>query len=74
MAVMVLHFTDAAAMAMRLSGVPRCISDEIACALQQIATTNGIPYLKMTGYEIVAAAGQTRRVRARLVRSTLALV
>src|SRR5205814_9563138 len=44
-------------MAARLSGVPRCISDEIGCALQQIATDNGIPYLKLAGHEIVAAAG-----------------
>jgi adenylate cyclase len=57
MAVMVLRFTDAAAMAVRLSGAPRCISDEIACGLQQIAADNGIPYLKLAGYEIVAAAG-----------------
>jgi adenylate cyclase len=57
MAVMVLRFTDATAMAARLSGVPRCISDEIGCALQQIATDNGIPYLKLAGHEIVAAAG-----------------
>ncbi len=57
MAVMVLRFTDATAMAVRLSGVPRCISDEIGCALQQIATDNGIPYLKLAGHEIVAAAG-----------------
>jgi hypothetical protein len=57
MAVMVLRFTDATAMAMRLSGVPRCISDEIGCALQQIATDNGIPYLRLAGHEIVAAAG-----------------
>jgi class 3 adenylate cyclase len=57
MAVMVLRFTDAMAMAARLSGVPRCISDEIGCALQQIATDNGIPYLKLAGHEIVAAAG-----------------
>jgi adenylate cyclase len=57
MAVMVLRFTDATAMAVRLSGVPRCISDEIGCALQQIATENRIPYLKLSGHEIVAAAG-----------------
>ena len=57
MAVMVLRFTDAAAMAVRLSRTPRCISDEIACGLQKIATDNGIPYLKLTGHEIVAAAG-----------------
>jgi adenylate cyclase len=57
MAVMVLRFTDATAMAVRLSGVPRCISDEIGCALQQIATDNSIPYLKLVGHEIMAAAG-----------------
>lgn len=57
MAVMVLRFTDATAMAVRLSGASRCIFDEIACGLQQIATDNGIRYLKLAGYEIVAAAG-----------------
>jgi class 3 adenylate cyclase len=57
MAVMVLRFTEATAMAVRLSGVPRCIFDEIGCALQQIAIDNGIPYLKLAGHEIVAAAG-----------------
>jgi adenylate cyclase len=56
-AVMVLRLTDATAMAMRLAGVPRCISDEIACGLQQIAADSGIPYLKLAGHEIVAAAG-----------------
>ena len=56
-AVMVLRFTDATAMAVRLSRTPRCISDEIACGLQKIAADNGIPYLKLTGHEIVAAAG-----------------
>jgi hypothetical protein len=56
-AVMVLRFTDATAMAVRLSGVPRCISDEIACGLQQIAADSGVSYLKLAGHEIVAAAG-----------------
>lgn len=56
-AVMVLRFTDAAAMAARLSGASRSICDEIACGLQQIATDNGVPYLKLAGHEIVAAAG-----------------
>jgi adenylate cyclase len=56
-AVMVLRFTDATAMAVRLPGARRCISDEIASALQQIATENRIPYLKLAGYDIVAAAG-----------------
>ena len=56
-AVMVLRFTDATAMAARLSDVPRCISDEIACGLQQIATDSGVPYLKLAGHDIIAAAG-----------------
>jgi len=56
-AVMVLRFTDATAMAVRLSGVSRCISDEIACGLQQIATDSGVPYLKLAGHDIIAAAG-----------------
>jgi class 3 adenylate cyclase len=56
-AVMVLRFTDATAIPARLSGLPRCISDEIACGLQQIAADNGVPYLKLSGYEATAAAG-----------------
>jgi len=44
-------------MAVRLSGVPRCISDEIACGLQQIAADSGVPYLKLAGHDIIAAAG-----------------
>ena len=57
MAVMVLRFTDAAAMAARLAVASRSICDEIACGLQQTAIDNGIPYLKLAGHEIVAAAG-----------------
>jgi len=56
-AVMVLRFTDATAMAARLSDVPRCISDEIARGLQQIAADSGVPYLKLAGHDIIAAAG-----------------
>jgi adenylate cyclase len=56
-AVMVLRFTDAAAVAERLSGEPRCIFDEIARGLQLIAGENGVPYLKLAGHEVIAAAG-----------------
>ena len=74
-AVMVLRFTDAAAMAVRLSGVPRCISDEIACGLQQIAADSGIPYLKLTGHEIIAAAGfEAAEQAAATVIADMALV
>jgi adenylate cyclase len=56
-AVMVLRFTDDMAVAERSSGESRCIFDEIARGLQLIATNNGVPYLKLTGHEVIAAAG-----------------
>ncbi|HXQ53883.1 MAG TPA: adenylate/guanylate cyclase domain-containing protein [Stellaceae bacterium] len=56
-AVMVLRFTDATAMALRVAGGERCLSDEIARILQQVAAEHGIPYLKLVGHEVVAAAG-----------------
>jgi len=56
-AVMVLRFTDATAVAGRLSGEPRSIFDEIARGLQLIAADNGVPYLKLAGHEVIAAAG-----------------
>jgi len=56
-AVMVLRFTDDRAVAERPSGEPRCIFDEIARGLQLIAATNGVPYLKLAGHEVIAAAG-----------------
>ena len=75
MAVMVLRFTSAVAMGVRISGIPRSISDEIACGLQQIATDNGIPYLRLAGYEIVAAAGfQPAESSAATVIADMALV
>jgi len=56
-AVMVLRFTDDKAVAERFSGEPRCVFDEIARGLQLIAANNGVPYLKLAGHEVIAAAG-----------------
>src|SRR5262249_38211861 len=56
-AVMVLRFTDDTAVAQRASPAPRCIFDEIAQGLQLIAASNGVPYLKLAGHEVIAAAG-----------------
>ena len=56
-AVMVLQFTDPLAMAARAMDGARCLSDEIARMLQEIADKNDIPYLKVMGLEAVAAAG-----------------
>jgi adenylate cyclase len=55
--VMVLHFTDSSAMALRQAAGGRSLSDEIVCAMQKIAVSHDIPYLKLVGHEMVAAVG-----------------
>ncbi len=56
-AVMVVKFSDPAAMAMCPQPSNTILADQVGCALQQLAMEHAIPYLKMTGPEIVAAAG-----------------
>jgi adenylate cyclase len=56
-AVMVVKFGDPVAMASRSSDAEPMLADTIACTLQRLATEHAIPYLKMTGSAIVAAAG-----------------
>ncbi|HZT19283.1 MAG TPA: cache domain-containing protein [Dongiaceae bacterium] len=55
--VMVLQLTDPAAMALRLSGGQRPLSDEIVRRAQKIAKDKRILYLKLVGHELYAAAG-----------------
>jgi adenylate cyclase len=55
--VMVVHFTDPMALAVRAPDAARAMSDRIACALQQTAHDTDIPYLKIVGQDVVAAAG-----------------
>jgi class 3 adenylate cyclase len=55
--VMVLHISDAVTMARRLPTAPRSFTDDIVCALQEIAAAHQVPYLKIVGHDVVAAAG-----------------
>jgi adenylate cyclase len=54
---MILQLTDAAAMALRPNGDGRTIADEILCSAQKFAEEHRIPYLKLVGDELCAAAG-----------------
>lgn len=56
-AVMVLQLTDTAAMALRANGDGRTMADEILCSAQKFAEERRIPYLKLVGNELFAAAG-----------------
>lgn len=58
-AVMALRFTDPVALAR--AGPPGTpIADIIAGLLQEVATAYGLPYARLAGEEVVAAAGFTR--------------
>ncbi|HEX3402251.1 MAG TPA: adenylate/guanylate cyclase domain-containing protein [Acetobacteraceae bacterium] len=56
-AVMVIKFSDAAAMAARCSDDASVLADRVAAALQDIAAAHDIPYMKLVGHDVVAAAG-----------------
>ncbi|MBV8167311.1 MAG: GAF domain-containing protein [Alphaproteobacteria bacterium] len=56
-AAMALLFTDPEALAARVGSSEHSVSDEIVRALQEIAATYDIPYLKIVGQEVVAAIG-----------------
>jgi adenylate cyclase len=58
-AVMSIRFSDWAAMAMREPGGASSIADHVAAALQEIAAAHDIPYVKLVGDKVVAAAGFT---------------
>ncbi|HUH85213.1 MAG TPA: adenylate/guanylate cyclase domain-containing protein, partial [Stellaceae bacterium] len=57
LSAMVLQLTDPSAMAARAPDGQRSLSDEIVCALQHIAVAHDIPYVKLVGQEMIAAAG-----------------
>jgi len=52
-----LQLTDAAAMALRPNEDGRTIADEILCSAQKFAEEHRIPYLKLVGHDLFAAAG-----------------
>jgi adenylate cyclase len=56
-AVMVVKFSDPVAMAMCPQPSNTILVDRVGSALQRLAIEHAIPYLKITGPEIVAAAG-----------------
>jgi class 3 adenylate cyclase len=58
-AVMSIRFSDWATMATRNRDSASTIADCIAIALQQIAAAHDIPYMKLVGDRVVAAAGFT---------------
>lgn len=56
-AIMVVKFSDMAAMAARdIDGVTT-LADRVAIVLQDIAAEHNIPYMKLVGDDVVAAAG-----------------
>src|SRR5204863_6689139 len=50
-AVMVVHFVDQLAASAPSRSAENTISDQIACALQEIARKRDVPYLKIVGQE-----------------------
>lgn len=58
-AVMVLSFGDPAAIAARPGSEAAIVADRIAEALQDLAANFEIPYMKLVGQQVVAAAGFT---------------
>ena len=58
-AAMVLRFDDAVVINTRDAEAMSSIADEIARAMQELATKFDLPYMKLTGHHLVAAAGCT---------------
>jgi class 3 adenylate cyclase len=54
---MYIRFDDAVAMAAPAPEGTTTLVDRIAATLQQIAAAHHIPYVKLVGYDVVAAAG-----------------
>ncbi len=56
-AAMSVHFEDAGSLARADQGGGATVADEIARAMQAIATRHALPYMKLTGHHLVAATG-----------------
>ena len=56
-AVMAVKLGDPVAIASRCSDADSTLGNTIACTLQNLAAEHDIPYLKLTGCDLVAAAG-----------------
>ena len=58
-AAMIIRFDDAVTLAQPDPEGVTSLADEIAKAMQEIATRHALPYMKLTGHHLVAAAGCT---------------
>ena len=67
-AAMVVRFSDPAAIAARGAGEDCIVAERIAEALQDIAASHDIPYMKLVGQDVVAAAGFAANDGAAVVR------
>ena len=59
-AAMIVRFDDARSLARPDPNGVTAVADALACALQEIAQEYALPYLKLTGHHVVAAAGCTQ--------------
>ncbi len=67
-AAMAVKFGDPAAIAARPGNDASIVADRIAEAMQAIAASHDIPYMKLVGHEVVAAAGFTANDDGAVVR------
>jgi adenylate cyclase len=67
-AVMAIHFDDDNAMAAHDVGAGTTVADCIFATLQDIASTHQIPYMKLVGNAVIAAAGLTPSDTAAVLR------
>ena len=58
-AVMAIRFTDTISMATRDGSSDTTLADRVAAMLQDVAAAHEIPYVKLAGHDVVAAAGFT---------------
>lgn len=56
-AVMVIRFIDATGMATKDTSGDITVADRIVTTLQDMAVTYNIPYMKLAGHDVIAAAG-----------------
>ncbi len=56
-AAMSLHFADAVSLARPDPAGVAALADELAQAMQAIAATHALPYMKLVGHDLIAAAG-----------------
>lgn len=66
--VMAIKFVDAAAIATKDISGETTLADRIAIMLQDVAAAHDIPYMKLAGHDLIAAAGFTSGDTSAVVR------